>query len=395
MLIALTFLGTGNYQETTYIKHDDTNETYKTDLFPIAVGHLYNPDQIIAFTTQKVRENKKDDLERLKSEFGEKFLPKPIPDGNSPQELWEIFNNCINVFKDDENNNDDENNKEVKIVLDITHAFRSIPLLIFIVAAYLRQVKNIELEHIIYGAFEARNEEKSETPIFDLTPFVELLDWMNAVNVLQDYGDARPIASLNVDSNMKNALNSLSEALLTNRTLEAQKAAMTFNSLPFDDSQQPPFQMLVDQLQQNYQDLAVNKPSDNPRTSLKKQFQQIKWYMDNQHYLQAITLMREWLISYKCTQDKNGHWLSSDKRKKAEKALGERIKTHTSPFAASLAPLARDNELIKLWKKCGKIRNDIAHCGMQNQPQTATEAINGINELFQKFEDFVNKNILR
>lgn len=391
MLIALTFLGTGNYQETTYIKHDDTNETYKTDLFPIAVGHLYEPDQIIAFTTKKVRENKKDDLEKLKSQFGERFSSKPIPNGNSPQELWEIFNNCINVF------NDDENNSEVKILLDITHAFRSIPLLIFIVAAYLRQVKIIELEHIIYGAFEARDEEKNETPIFDLTPFVELLDWMNAVNVFQNYGDARPIASLNVDNEMKGTLNSLSDALLTNRTLEAQSAAMTFNGLTFDKTQQPPFRMLVEQLKQSYSQMAVNEPEDNPKESRKKQYQQIKWYMDNQHYLQAITLMREWLISYKCMQDENGHWLSSEKRKKAEKALGKRIHTQTSQLTAGLAPIVEDNELIELFEKCGKIRNDIAHCGMQNQPrpQTATEAITGINELFQKFENFVDKHLLR
>lgn len=391
MLIALTFLGTGNYQETTYIKHDDTNETYKTDLFPIAVGHLYEPDQIIAFTTPKVRENKKDDLEKLKSEFGEKFSSKPIPNGNSPQELWKIFNNCINVF------NAEDDNSEVEIVLDTTHAFRSIPLLIFIVSAYLRQVKNIKLKHIIYGAFEARNSATNMTPIFDLTAFVEILDWMNAVNVFQNYGDARPIAELSVQSNIADALNNLSNALLTNRTLEAQKAAMTFNGLQFDDSQQPPFKMLVEQLKQSYSQMAANEPENKPKESLKKQFQQIKWYMDNQHFLQAITLMREWLISYKCTQDENGHWLSSNKRKKAEDALGNRIHTQTSQLAAGLASLANDNELIELWEKCGKIRNDITHCGMQNQPrpQTATEAITGINELFQKFEDFVNKNLLQ
>ncbi len=391
MLIALTFLGTGDYQKTTYIKHDDTNKTYKTDLFPIAVGHLYEPDQIIAFTTPKVEKNKKDDLEKLENEFGEKFSSALIPNGNSPQELWEIFNNCINVF------NDDENNSEVEIVLDTTHAFRSIPLLIFIVSAYLRQVKNIKLKHIIYGAFEARNSATNMTPIFDLTPFVEILDWMNAVNVFQNYGDARPIAELSVQSNIADALNNLSNALLTNRTLEAQTAAMKFNGLPFDDSQQPPFRMLVEQLKQSYSQMAVNQPDANSDKSLKAQYRQIKWYMDNQHYLQSITLMREWLISYKCTQDENGHWLSSDKRKKAEKALGNRIQTQTSQLAAGLAPLAKDNELIDLWEKCGKIRNDIAHCGMQNQPppQTATEAITGINELFQKFENFVNKHLLR
>ena len=45
--------------------------------------------------------------------------------------------------------------------------------------------------------------------------------------------------------------------------------------------------MLIDQLKQSYQQMAVNNPSGNPKNSLKAQYQQIKWYIDNQHYLQA------------------------------------------------------------------------------------------------------------
>ena len=49
MLIALTFIGTGNYEKTTYIKHDDEAKTCKTDLFPIAVARLYNPKSECGF----------------------------------------------------------------------------------------------------------------------------------------------------------------------------------------------------------------------------------------------------------------------------------------------------------------------------------------------------------
>ena len=388
MLIALTFLGTGDYKETTYIKHDDESQTKTTNLFPIAVAELYKPDKIIAFTTERVTKTKQDDLKKLKDKYAGRFTTQNIPNGNSPAELWEIFNNCINVFKDD------EDNSEVEIVLDITHAFRSIPLLIFIVAAYLRQVKNIKLKHIIYGAFEARNSEANETRIFDLTPFVELLDWMNAVNVFQNYGDARPIASLNVDPDMKKVLNSLSDALLTNRTLEAQKAAMTFNleaqkaamtfnGVPFDDTQQPPFQMLIDQLKQSYQNMAVNNPVDKPKNSLKAQYQQIEWYMDNQHYLQAITLMREWLISWKCLKD-NKEWLNAGERSNVEDEFNNI--DENNPFAILDAEMQAPT---RLWNGC-KIRNDLAHCGMRNNPKKAKQAISEIKELFTEFKTFAD-----
>lgn len=388
MLIALTFLGTGNYQETTYIKHDDEAKTCKTDLFPIAVARLYKPNQIIAFTTPKVIDEKQDDLNKLKREFGDKFSTEEIPNGNSPEELWEIFNKCINVF------DDNENDAEVKIILDITHAFRSIPLLIFIVAAYLRQVKNIELEHIIYGAFEARDQDANETRIFDLTPFVELLDWMNAVNVFQNYGDARPIAKLNVQDKIAKTLTNLSDALLTNRTLEAQKAAMIFNGLPLDLPQEPPFEMLVKQLRQSYSQMAVNEPDNNQKNSLKAQYQQIKWYIDNQHYLQAITLMREWLISYEYLQveGRQGHWLSQAPRKDAENVLNDSPRQQQSQLAGELIQRGlanQDSIKTELWTECNEIRRDLAHCGMRQNPENAARAIQRIRKLFSEFKDFV------
>lgn len=389
---AFTFLGRGKLHLSNYTF--DNQPPCETQFFAEAIVQFFSPESLYIFTTDSAarepvsEENTSERLSHLTKLLSERTKVKPITikEGSNETELWDIFGTVVDNINDNDT-----------VLFDITHGFRSLPFLTFLALAYISNVKSgVTIERVIYGAYEAVERNNPNKPVFDLTPFVSLLNWMNAVNVFQNYGDARPIASLNVDSNMKNALNSLSDALLTNRTLEAQTAAMKFNGLPFDDSQQPPFRMLVEQLKQSYSQMAVNLPDANSDKSLKAQYRQIKWYMDNQHYLQAITLMREWLISYKCTQDKNGHWLSSDKRKKAEKALGNRIQTQTSQLAAGLASLAEDNDLIELWEKCGKIRNDIAHCGMQNQPppQTATEAITGINELFEKFENFVNKHLL-
>ena len=383
MLKTLTFLGLRTYEETTYTKHDDKSKTCQTDLFPIAVAELYEPEKIIAFTTPKVIKNKKDDLDKLAKKLGEKFTTVNIPNGDSTEELWDIFTKCVAEDVVEEND---------EIILDITYAFRSIPLLIFIVAAYLRQVKKAKLKHIIYGAFEARDEETNCTPIFDLTPFVELLDWMNAVNVFQNSGDARPIADLNVDPKIDNALTRLSNALLTNRTLEAQNAAFDFNGLNFDPPQAPPFQLLIDQLKQSYQQMAVYDPTGKPKQSLKAQYQQIKWYVENRHYLQAITLMREWLISWKCIETDQNLWLNMNSRKNVEDNLNERANQGGNQLAAGLAQLALDQPAIDLWKQCTSIRSDLAHCGMRYKPQISADAIEAIQNLFNKFEEFVQEN---
>ncbi len=382
MLKALTFLGLGEYKDTTYIKHDDKQSMCKTDLFPQAVAELYQPNLLIAFITESVKIKKQVDITRLTEQLGGKFRTEDIPNGNSPEELWEIFETCAAAVDDRD-----------EIILDITHAFRSIPLLVFIVAAYLRQVKQVTLKHIIYGAFEAR-DQNNQTPIFDLTPFVELLDWMNAVNVFQRSGDARPIADLDTHDNIGKVLTDMSEALLTNRTLEAQHAAFSFNQLNLlqNTPSQPPFGMLIKGLQDSYASSAVYEPRKHPLQSLKKQYEQIRWYIENQHYLQAITLIREWLISWECIQQNRGDWLSRDSRQRAENALGQRPEQQSSQLATGLASLASNATTTQLWAQCADIRNDLAHCGMRHKPQKAREAIRAINELFSKFEDFVNKN---
>lgn len=373
---AFTFLGLGRYENTTYIKHD-SSEHCESALFPLAVAKLYQPDKIIAFTTPKVKAIKGEDLKTLSKELGEKFTTVDIPDGNSPDELWDIFTRCVDVEVVEDND---------EIILDITHAFRSIPLLIFIVAAYLRQVKQVELKHIIYGAFEARDQETNQTPIFDLTPFVELLDWMNAFTIFQRSGDASDIAQLNLPNSIERTLTNVSSALLTNRTFEAQEAISKFVNMnlnhPENLSRQPvPFQMLTEKLKDSYQEIGVSQPRENPIESLKAQYEQIKWYVANQHYLQTITLMREWIVSWECIKHNEENWLNQDVRKDAEDKLNEHVINED----------LNNSNFINLWRQCRNLRNDLAHCGMREDPTRSNRAINRTKELFIEFEEFVQQ----
>lgn len=381
---AFTFLGLSNYENTTYIKHDNS-EHCESDLFPLAVAKLYQPDKIIAFTTPKVKEVKEEDLKSLSIELGERFTTVDIPDGNSTDELWDIFTKCVDADVVEDND---------EIILDITHAFRSIPLLIFIVAAYLRQVKQVELKHIIYGAFEARDQKTNQTPIFDLTPFVKLLDWMNAFTIFQRSGDASDIAKLNLPNSIERTLTNVSAALLTNRTFEAQEAIFRLIKMnlnhPENLSRQPvPFRMLAERLKESYKNIGVNQPRKNLNDSLKAQYEQIKWYVVNQHYLQAVTLMREWIVSWECIQLNQGDWINRELRESAENKLAERSQEY---LLKKTAPPNQHHD--KLWQKCHDLRNDLAHCGMREGPRKSLKAIDATKKLFDEFETFVKDNLL-
>ena len=345
MLKVLSFLGLGpqdGYKETTYIKHDGSSN-YKTHLFPEAVARLYQPNQIVVFVTPLVRKDEKGYLKHLQKNLGPQFCPKDIPNGNSTTELWEIFNVCENAVDEGD-----------EIVLDITHAFRSLPLLTFAVSAYLRQVKQVKLTRVIYGAFEAQDKVENRTPIFDLTPFVALLDWTNAVNIFQRSGDARPIAALpDVPRNISDGLRNLSAALLTNCTLRAQEAAFRFNNLSLAGSiARDPIQALITDLQHEYSEIGLETPEQYPRESLEKQCEQIKWYPDHQHYLQAVMLIREWLVSWEYFQQhphNPRNWLQwHGHRANAEYNF-------TNPLGH------RDLQARGVWESCREVRNELAH----------------------------------
>ncbi len=374
MLKALTFLGTGprdGYQPTTYLKHDGS-DSCETHLFPEAVATLYQPDETIVFVTPLVREDERGYLRYLEEKLGDRLRTVDIPDGTAEAELWEIFQICADSV--------DENDE---ILLDITHGFRSLPLLIFVVAAYLQQVKRVKLKHVIYGAFESRAEGTDATPIFDLTPFVALMEWMNAFAIFQNSGDARELAKLGLPHGIEKNLTTVSAALLTNRTLEAQRAVSGFigNDLnhPKSLAKQPaPFRAVTERLKASYADMGVRQPEQHPTDSLKAQCQQIRWYMENRHYLQAVTLMREWLVSWECIARNPRNWRNIEVREAAEKRL------NNSRLSSRIGA-------TRLWRRCIDIRNDLAHCGMREKPRGAAKAMKEAEELFGEFVSFVTE----
>ena len=92
-----------------------------------------------------------------------------MPEGKSKDEIWQIFNALFDCV-----------NEGDEIWLDVTHGYRSIPMLVLTAVPYLRLLKKAEIRSITYGAYEAKDKENNIVPIFDLTDFVGLMDWTNA-----------------------------------------------------------------------------------------------------------------------------------------------------------------------------------------------------------------------
>lgn len=172
--VFLTFLGTGNYKECVYTFNEQKSKV--VEYIQRALIDLVAPDydEYIAFCTEKAYEKH---FEKLNEECKNQFRNVEIPDGLSEKEIWEMFQIIFENLQDGD-----------EVILDITHSFRSIPMLGITLLQYAKFIKNINVKGIYYGAFENLgaayqieekypNPEDRLAPILDLTAFSILQDW--------------------------------------------------------------------------------------------------------------------------------------------------------------------------------------------------------------------------
>ena len=408
---AFTFLGRGPLYESIYSYQE---QCCKTRFFAEALVSFFNPDTLVVLATGKASqepvsaEDKTDRLTAVQNLLDGKteVISITIPEGESENQLWEIFNAVVSEIQDGDH-----------VLFDITHGFRSLPFLTFLALAYVRNVRrDVEIERVVYGAYEAVERDNPYKPVFDLTPFIGLLDWIGAVSVFQQTGNAQPIANLVADAqnlpyklglsgnlpthlkNMANRLSDLSDALLTNRILAAQAAAAELIA-QLDEAKQEvanwaqPFDVLLDQMRGTYQPLALQNP-ETPESrweSLIGQYQQIRWYIQNQQYLQAITLAREWLISWGCYQ-LNKDWISEGERYEVEKMMGEWQLAKREKRDLPNLPISNVKhgaKSIELFNDLHDLRNDLAHCGMRPDPRRANRAIAQVEKIVERLDGFI------
>lgn len=389
----LTFLGTANYSQTTYTLGQ---QRHTTCYCPAAVAHFYQPDTTLVVVTDAAEEKH---FETLADEISGVTTPVavPIPDGHSEADLWQIFEALTEHVEEED-----------ELIVDITNGFRSLPFLSFLAIAFLRMARRVTVKHVYYGAWDARNEA-NESPIFDLTPFVTLLDWTIATDRFTRFGDASDLADLlragmppgplmgtdlearAVGNGLKHAAKAMEDvslALRLTRPLETMSnaAKLTQKLTEVGDiisRKARPYGLLARQIQAAYQPLALADDPlarENWRLNLQIQLDLIERYLDQGQVVQAVTLAREWLVSllvYRFQADSMTNYEAD--RKPVEYALGneaERVRgggrsPRASRFDAALQALPNHREIGDLWGNLTSLRNDIAHVGMKASPSNA------------------------
>lgn len=408
----LTFLGTGKYNTTCYTWQGREKET---SFVAEALSEFFQPQQVKVFVTKEAREMYWEQLNNCLSERVQ-ISPVSIPSGKSETEIWEIFEAVVNAV---------EPNSQV--LFDITHAFRSIPLLVLLAAAFLQKARNVEIKGVYYGAFDV---DRNRPPIFDLTPAIKLLDWLAATDKFLTTGSSIELGKLlstiqhdfyrqgkQKEAKIKPKLlqklgvniDSISRSLELIRPIDLMRESAKLQDIPPQQLQDElgafakPFELLLSQIQLDYGQFSVaDSPETEPEIVLEKQFLLLKWYADKELGAQAILLAREWVVSALCIAQVT-NYQNHKERDLIEKQLNLTVewkKTKGSGISIAdftppsiLKAVKSVEELAATWSKLTAYRNDIAHPQVSPNPvSTATlrkyvknKLISDLTTLFPQF----------
>lgn len=177
----ISFLGTGRYETVRY--HWNGRDC-ETRFVAEALVRLADADSAVILATAEAERCHGPDLSQAIAKAGKACRFERIHEGKTHGELWENFKRLADLL-----------DTQAPTILDITHGFRSQPFFAGAVVSFVRATRRpVPPVQVVYGAYEARNKAM-QTPIWDLTPFVELLDLTHAIDVFLTSGQAEDLSA--------------------------------------------------------------------------------------------------------------------------------------------------------------------------------------------------------
>lgn len=405
--VFISFLGTSIYSKCVY-QLDSFQEEGKF-IQNVLLDYLIKNEnfkqskssEAYIFTTKKAKDNNwtvsyerkgKDEIipvKGLKDIFdqpkynGINIQQIDIEDGNNPNEIMSIFKTVVDHIE-----------KEDEVYIDVTHGYRSIPLLAVVLSNYLKFIRNTSTKGIYYGAWEAKENREAPAPIIDLTLLSDIQDWTSAVDNFTNFGNTGKLCiqldrhknqlsrKRNLNDSTVNDLNNLKKNLVgvynqiaTNRGPEIEEGTAfsevkkILSKLKKSDDILIPMQPLIGKIK--------DKISDFKENAVTNFLPAVKFCIDHGLIQQGITMLQEGIISlvlHECGVD----YKERNNRLTASRALdmidseipfnkgGDHIRNNKI-----LAEMILDHEYAKkistYYNKFKKYRNNINHSGFSNE----------------------------
>jgi len=272
-------------------------------------------------------------LKPLERVLGSYSKAKIIPYGLTQTEQWNIFNVLADLFK--------SIGTKDRVSLDVTHAFRSLPMFSMTSFMYLNDVvgTTISLEGIYYGMLETQREFDGKAPIVDLSLIIKIQQWIKGAHSFLNFGKGYLLADLMQTTEQANILKDFSDVLSMNYLTAIDEKIKDFKALA-ENIEEPIAKMILPKILLDFTQRLIAAKSHT-----EFQLQLSIWHREKKNYATAYLVYIESLTTYAC--EINGwDWKSYTDRIRANQFL------RNSP---------NSSKLKQLHKRPNFVRNNIVH----------------------------------
>jgi len=319
--VLISSLGTGNKREGSYqkAKYEIDNKIYETSFIADALNKHINFDKIFLVGTKKSiwdeaymtfggedekyiealydkKENGEIDnifLNKFKETTNKGLEPIIVKYGIDDNELWDNFTEFLDIAKNIEDGDE--------LYLDITHSFRSLALMSFVMAQFAHTIsdKNFKIKGVYYGMFEYQGENNGITPVVNIGILLEIQEWIKAIDAIKNYSDFNPLVKLldenkiekEVQNTFINLNNNISLANIASIRQFIKTASKKIRTI--ENSENKIVKLLAPEI------LSIVKRLDKENMS-DFQYELAYWFYENKNYALSYMALAEAIITKTC-----------------------------------------------------------------------------------------------
>lgn len=306
--VFMSFLGKGSYDKKNDIyKYDPASyllngiSSRKTEFVQVAELELLTDnyfDEVFILVTETSRNYHFDNLQSQMRDLDYTPVPIQVTEDLEVHGQWELFETILKYIEPYD-----------RLTLDLTHGFRSMPIIFSTAINFLQKARNMHLDAVYYGAFD-KNRDLS--PIIDMKDFYLINDWADAVDRLVEDADAEKMLEVADKApdfqtggiNDQDIINSIEELTSTIKNIDVDSVAEKTNRAINIIKDKEKFaagtgQILLNLVLDKFTTLTTSEPLDRKydQEYFRIQLEVIKLLLEHKFFMQAYTVMREFVAS--------------------------------------------------------------------------------------------------
>lgn len=413
--VFISILGAGYYESCYYVHEYGHRPSHPTrfiqeamiDYFGVRSWRKKNEGIGYIFLTDKAKTQnwnvpnqkrfnqkaqKEEEYVGLEALVGKCVETAGIPDGMNKEQLWKIFGIIYDKLQEDD-----------ELYIDLTHAFRSLPMLLLVLCNYAKFLKKVKVKAITYGNYEARNIDTNEAPIVDLLPLSQLQDWTFAAANFIENGDVSRLVKLSNSDYVKKMETFINQMrFCRGREIYDPKSLYEAGVITEEEKETLP-KVLPPILEKINDSVPRNKFAQEQNAW--NCIYAAEWCYKMKQYQAAVTMLQEGVVTFLC--EYCGYPVHEEKFRELISASFEKVKRGQFNFKTDKngnlkfdekdvnetiekTNLNKKSPLLEFYEKLREIRNDFNHAGMLNNTKKWTEkdidnVINGIKKALRLY----------